>query len=129
MFAVSAMPMMHKEMQQRTSQQQQEGQRPEQVSAMFGQQEKRRDGEKSQHGKIDLDGARVSMWNEVMASLLRMRCLQFRALQGCRIGDHRKEAQGPGGGDDDRVGQAHGTPFFPAGSQPRPVEPQGIGHH
>ncbi len=61
MCTISAMPTMHKRMQQRTSKQQQEGQRPEQVGAVLSQQKKRRDGEKSQHGQVDLACVRVPM--------------------------------------------------------------------
>jgi hypothetical protein len=52
-------------MQQRTSKQQQERQRAEQVGAVLGQQEKRRDGEKNQHGQVYLDSARVPMWDGI----------------------------------------------------------------
>jgi len=57
--ALAAMPAMHEKMQRQAGKQQQEEQRPEHVGAVLGQQEKRRDGEKSQHGQVDLDGAGV----------------------------------------------------------------------
>ena len=67
MPALAAVPPMHEKMQWQTDQQQQEEQWAEPVGAVLGQQKKCRDGEKSQHGQIDLDGARVPMWDGIKA--------------------------------------------------------------
>ncbi len=66
-LALAAMPAMHEKVQKRTGKQQQEGQRAEQVSPMFGQQEKRRDGEKGQYDQVDLASDRVPMRNRIWA--------------------------------------------------------------